>query len=355
MTSVQTISPILLKTIGTQQTKQQNTPQTQAQPQVQSVVAFSPLLAKTLLAQNKQILAPKATVAIEQTQAHKNVAGYKNELKDMLTHNKANIIAVIPRTMNAQDKDGNELIQGDEIAGNFVNAVDRLDEFSNLGFNTQHVLPIHPPGKAHAMGTAGSLYAPALFVEDDGTLAIDPELIDENPNPVARKRIEEIYEQRTGKKLEKMDKNDVNVRFAQFAYYIEECHKRGQKVMLDLPSCASVDFAKAHPEMMAFGPDGKEKTPQGWQDIRMFEVFSNEQTRELNKPVLDMHRKYVDACIDLGIDGIRADVGRAKPVEFWNVIINYSRERDPQFGWLAETYTHEDASPQLNMPYDRPQ
>lgn len=354
MTNVRPISPMLANRAGVQQTKPQQE-QVQVQPQVQNVVAFSPLLAKTLLAQNKQILAPKATVTVNLTEAQKNVAGYKNELKDMLTHNKANIIAVIPRIMNAQDKDGNELIQGDEKSGTFVNAVARLDEFSSLGFNTQHVLPIHPPGKSHAMGTAGSLYAPALFVEDDGTLAIDPELVDENPPAEARKRIEEIYEKRTGKKLQKMDKNDVNVRFAQFAYYIEECHKRGQKVMLDLPSCASVDFAKAHPEMMAFGPDGKEKTPQGWQDIRMFEVFTNEQTRELNKPVLDMHRKYVDACIDLGIDGIRADVGRAKPVEFWNVIINYSRERDPQFGWLAETYTHEDASPQLNMPYDRPQ
>ena len=29
--------------------------------------------------------------------------------------------------------------------------------------------------------------------------------------------------------------------------------------------------------------------------------------------------------------------------------------RDPEFGWLAETYTYEDASPQANMPYDRPQ
>ena len=355
MTNVRPISPMLAKRAGVQQTKPQQQTQAQTQAQTQNVVAFSPLLAKTLLAQNKQILAPKATVAVQLTEAQKNVTGYKNELKDMLTHNKANIIAVIPRIMNAQDKDGNELIQGDEKPGTFVNAVARLDEFSNLGFNTQHVLPIHPPGKTHAMGTAGSLYAPALFVEDDGTLAIDPELVDENPPAEARKRIEEIYEKRTGKKLVKMDKNDVNVRFAQFAYYIEECHKRNQKVMLDLPSCASVDFAKAHPEMMAFGTDGKEKTPQGWQDIRMFEVFSNEQTRELNKPVLDMHRKYVDACIDLGIDGIRADVGRAKPVEFWNVIINYSRERDPQFGWLAETYTHEDASPQLNMPYDRPQ
>lgn len=29
--------------------------------------------------------------------------------------------------------------------------------------------------------------------------------------------------------------------------------------------------------------------------------------------------------------------------------------RDPEFGWLAETYTYEDASPQANMPYDRPE
>ena len=354
MSNIQAISPMLVKYANVQQAKPQEK-QVEAQPQIQSVVVFSPLLAQTLLAQNKQILAPNALVNVNLTDAQKNVPGYRNTLKSMLTHNKANIIAVIPIIMNSQDKDGNELIQGDEKVGTFVNAVERLDEFSNLGFNTQHVLPVHPPGKSKAMGTAGSLYAPALFVESDGSLAIDPELVDENPPAEARKRIEEIYEKRTGKKLEKMDKNDVNVRFSQFAYYIEECHKRGQKVMLDLPSCASVDFAKAHPEMMAIGADGKEKVPQGWQDIRMFKVFVNEQTRELNKPLLDMHKQYVDACIELGIDGIRADVGRAKPVEFWNVIINYSRAKDPEFGWLAETYTHEDASPQLNMPYDRPQ
>ena len=355
MTNVQPISPMLAKYIRVQQTKNQVRPQVETQPQVKSVVAFSPLLIKTLLAQNSQILAPKATSQVELTEAQKRVPGYKNELKDMLTHNKSNIIAVIPRIMNAQDKDGNELIQGDEVAGNFVNAVERLDEFTNLGFNTQHVLPLHPPGKSKAMGTAGSLYAPRLLVEKDGSFAIDPELVDENPPAKAREAIEKIYKQRTGKKLTKMDKNDPDVRFAQCAYYIDECHKRGQKVMVDLPSCVSVDFAKEFPEMMAIGADGKEKTPQGWQDIRMLKPFKDEQTRELNECVLDLHKKYVDACIDLGFDGIRADVGRAKPVEFWNVIINYSRAKDPQFGWLAETYTHEDASPQLNMPYDRPQ
>lgn len=311
---------------------------------------ISPLLAQALLAQSKKVLSNNNVSSVKNiTEAQKRVPGYKNELRDMLTHNKANILAVVLRTMNAQDKDGNELIQGDEISGNFINAVDRLDEIKDLGFNTQHVLPIHPTGKTHAMGTAGSLYSPKDF------LTLDPELVDENPPAEVKKRIEELYEQKTGKKLEKMDKNDPEVAFAQCKYYIDECHKRGMKVMLDLPSCASVDFARMHPELMAIGPDGKEKVPQGWQDIRMFRSFIDEQNRILNKPLVDMFKKYVDMCVDLGFDGIRADVGRARPVELWNVIINYSRAKDPQFAWLAETYTHEDASPQLNMPYDRPQ
>ena len=325
---------------------QNNTP---AVANNQTNAMISPMLLKALMVNNQPVPVAKPVSQVGLTEASKRVYGYKNELRDMLTHNKANILAVIPRIMNAQDKDGNELIQGDEQAGNFVNAIERLDEIKNLGFNTLHVLPIHPTGKTHAMGTAGSLYAPADF------LLVDPELVDENPPKEVREKIAQLYEQKTGKKLEKMDKNDPEVAFAQCKYFIDECHKRGIRVMLDLPSCASVDYAKKHPEMMAIGPDGKEKVPQGWQDIRMLKPFENEQTRELNKDVLDLHKKYVDMCVDLGMDGIRADVGRAKPVEFWNVIINYSRVKDPQFAWLAETYTHEDASPQLNMPYDRPQ
>ena len=125
--------------------------------------------------------------------------------------------------------------------------------------------------------------------------------------------------------------------------------------MLDLPSCVSVDFSKRHPEMMAKEKDGSDKTPGGWRDIRMMSPWENEEKRILNKDLVELHRKYIDMCVGLGMDGIRADVGRAKPVEFWNVIIPYSRSKDPEFGWLAETYTYEDASPQLNMPHDRPE
>ena len=179
-------------------------------------------MGQNVIAQNKQILSPilvqtLANSGITKTQnsenvqktgltlAQQRVTGYKNDLKEALTHNRAKILAVIPRIMNSQDTDGNELIQGDEIHGNFINAVGRLDDIKELGFDTLHMLPIHPTGKTHAMGTAGSLYAPKDF------LTLDPELVDENPAPEAKKRIAEIYLQLTGKKIEKKDKNNPEI------------------------------------------------------------------------------------------------------------------------------------------------
>ena len=61
---------------------------------------ISPLLAQMLLAQSKKITPASVSNVQGVTEAQKRVFGYKNELRDMLTHNKANIIAVILRTMN---------------------------------------------------------------------------------------------------------------------------------------------------------------------------------------------------------------------------------------------------------------
>ena len=247
---------------------------------------------------------------------------YKNDLRDLFLTNNAKILAIIPRTFNAKDKDGNEIIQGNEEHGTLKNAVDRLDEVKAEGFNTLHVLPINPPGNSNAMGTAGSVYAPADM------LKIDPVLL---------------------------DKNDSRSDREQFKSFVDECHKRGLRVMVDMPSCASYDLYNAKPELMAHERNGLAKTPQGWFDIRMFQPWEDEGIRTLNPELLEYHRKFVDMMIDSGVDGIRADVARAKPVEFWDIIIPYSRKRDPEFAWLAETYTYEDASPQANMPYDRPE
>ncbi len=245
-----------------------------------------------------------------------------NNLRTMFKNNEAVIMGIIMRTFGAQDKSGDQLLRGDDVKGNFNNAIGRLDELKNLGVNTLHVLPVNPPGKKNAMGTAGSLYAPEDF------LKIDPKLDDPN------------------------DPRDVREEFKNF---INECHKRDIRVMLDLPSCASYDLFLARPELMAFEKDGTPKTPGGWNDIRMFNPWKDESKRELNTELVKLHEDFVDMCIDLGVDGIRSDVARTKPTEFWDHIINYSRKKDPEFAWLAESYTYEDASPQINMDYDRPE
>ncbi len=313
--------------IYTQKTLEQDVKNEQQQTIQTAKTPFNPMLSKYIIKQTSQILPVARTQAVDNSKKTQDVK-WENHFRNMLRNNEATILGVVPRTMNAKDLDGNGLIQIGEESGNFINAIDRLDEIKDMGINTLHILPIHPTGKTLAMGLAGSLYAPDKFIEDDGKLAVDPNLKDPKTPGSA---------------------------WDHFKMFIDECHKRGISVMLDLPSCASLDFARRNPDLMAKEKDGQDKTPQGWQDIRMFRVWDNEGERKLNPKLLDMHKKYVDACVELGIDGIRADVSRAKPIEFWNVIIPYSHVVDPQFGWLAESYTHEDASPQLNMPYDRPE
>lgn len=281
--------------------------------------ASSNLLTNFLV--NQSIINSAAVTRVSEVKAEP-VKPYKNDLRTLFNTNSAKILAIIPRTFNAKDTNGNEYIERNETHGTFLNAIDRLDEIKSEGFNTLHVLPINPPGANNAMGTAGSVYAPADI------LKLDPMLI---------------------------DKNDPRSDKEQFKAFVDACHNRGIRVMVDLPSCASYDLYNAKPELMAHERNGLAKTPQGWFDIRMFQPWEDEGKRTLNPQLLEYHRKFVDMMIDAGVDGIRADVARAKPVEFWDIIIPYSRKRDPEFAWLAETYTYEDASPQANMPYDRPE
>ena len=275
---------------------------------------------------NKNSLLVLLNNKINSTATVQNVAsapleGYKNNLRSMFQNNQVVIYAMVPRTFNAKDTDGNGLIEGNEEPGYFTNMVERLDELKTYGVNTLHWLPINPTGKIAAKGNAGSVYAPLDY------LSIDPNLDDPN-NPKS------VFEE------------------AQDA--IKECHKRGIKVMLDLPSCMSVDLYESRPDLRATDPEGNPKTPEGWEDIRMFEVWKDADKRELNPALYDYHKQFIDMCLKLGVDGIRADVGRAKPPEFWDKLIAYTRSKDPEFAFLAECYTYEDASPMKNMPADRP-
>lgn len=290
----------------------------QAVKQASVLDNFSPQLFARFRTDKTQTV--QATQAVKQVQPTTTIP-YKNNLKTLFQNNQAVIYAMIPRTFNAKNNNSTDLIDAGDESGTFLNAIERLDEMKAMGINTFHILPIHPPGEIEKKGDAGSVYAP------DDYLKIDPILDDKN------------------------DPRSVN---EEMKVFTNECHKRGIKVMLDLPSCMSVDFYNRRPDLRAEDALGNPETPQGWEDIRMFEPWADEDKRILNPALVDMHKKYVDMCIDLGVDGIRADVGRAKPVEFWDVIIPYARSKDPEFAFLAETYTYEDASPMLNMPKDRP-
>lgn len=275
------------------------------------------LLDSLILSTTKQ-----ANVEKIQSVTNTTTINYKNNLRSMFQNNQAVIYAMVPRIFNAKDTNGDNLISNGEEPGYFTNMVERLDELKSYGINTLHWLPINPPGKLGAKGSAGSVYAPADY------LAIDPKL-DDPRNP------KNVYEEAK--------------------YAINECHKRNIKVMIDLPSCMSVDLYDARPDLSAKDSNNNPKTPEGWEDIRMFNPWQDEDNGKLNTALLDYHKKFVDMCIDLGIDGIRADVGRAKPPEFWDELISYSRRKDPEFAYLAECYTYEDASPMKNMPADRPE
>ena len=304
---------------------------TQLSTATTSVLPLTSQHVPTLIAQftkNYDINSQKSNIVVPEKKNVEKVeekkferTAYKNNLRQMFQNNEAVIMGVVPRLMGAKDTNGDDFISSNEVKGNFINSVEKLDKIKALGINTLHVLPINPPGKKHAYGTAGSLYAPMDFLQ------IDPELKD----PKDPRSVDE-----------------------QFKYFIDEAHKRGMKVMLDLPSCASLDLFEKHKELMALERSDLSKTPQGWSDIRMLGPWKDETKRELNDKLITMHKQYIDKFQALGIDGIRADVSRTKPTEFWDIIIPYSRKKDPQFAWLAETYVYEDASPQLNMMHDRP-
>ena len=210
-------------------------------------------------------------------------------LRTMFLNNKAIICGINIRNFNAKDTNGN-----------FINAIERLDEVKESGINVLHVLPITPVGKLKALGTAGSVYAMNDFA------SINPQLLDIN-SPL--------------KPLE------------QAKLFVEECHKRGIKVIIDLPSCGAYDLFLSNPELFIKDKKQMSIVPTDWTDVRLFNTGNNEN---LNQDVLLAHKKFVDMVIAIGADGIRADVATIKPSKFWEEIIKYTREQAPEFLYLAE-------------------
>lgn len=235
---------------------------------------------------------------------------WHNDLRSQFLQNKSIIYAINIRTFNAKDTNKNEIIDNDEESGNFLNAIDRLDEIQNMGINTLHILPITPVGKLKALGTAGSVYALADF----GSL---------NPQLKAPDSTLSVNEQ--AKK------------------FISECHKRNIRVIIDLPSCGAYDLFITHPEYFVKDTSGQPIIPLDWTDIRVFNT--NEEDVYLQ------HKEFIDMIMTLGADGIRADVATMRPYSFWEDLIKYARSRDNEFMFLAEASNAWTEAPSQYAPF----
>lgn len=241
-----------------------------------------------------------------------------NNLRTTFLNNEAIIYAINLRTFNAKDTNNDEIIELEkgEETGTFINAINKLDCLSQLGINTIHLLPITPVGKIKAIGTAGSLYAISDFT------TLNPQLIDKK-SPLSAED--------------------------QAKLFFDECHKRKMRVIVELPSCGSYDLYLKQPDLFILDKNQQPVIPSDWTDVRLFKVMDDNGS--LNEDLFEMHKKFIDLMMSLGADGIRASVATSKPCEFWEKLIKYAREKDPEFLFLAEASDSSSASISEHISY----
>lgn len=248
---------------------------------------------------------------------------WRNDLRTKFLNNETNIMAINIRSFYAFDSNNNEIVETElgEKTGTFISAILGLDELQKTGVNTIHLLPITPVGKHKALGTAGSLYAITAFDE------INPQLIEQDSNLSAKDQVR---------------------------LFVNECHKRNIRVMVDLPSCGAYDMYMSNPNLFEKDSSNQPVIPADWTDVRLFKVKN--ANGKLNEELYNLHKDFVDMAFEVGFDGIRADVATIKPYEFWQRLISYTRAKDPQFLFLAEasdSWTSAPAKQAVFTPFDK--
>lgn len=225
-----------------------------------------------------------------------------NDLRTLFLSKKAIIYGVNIRTFNAKDNDKDGIIDEDlgEERGTFLNAIDRLDELVSYGVNTIHLLPVMAVGKTKAIGTAGSLYAISSFT------TINPQL--------------------------KSPKSNLSVN-DEMRIFIEECHRRKIRVMVDMPSCGAYDLYLTNPGLFKKDKFQNPIVPSDWTDVRLLDAGTNDQ---INMDVYDLYSDFLDVMINMNVDGVVANVATIKPYAFWKKLIDETRLKSPQMLFLAD-------------------
>ena len=250
------------------------------------------------------------------------ITAWINDLKSLYTSNGAIIYAINIRTFNANDINKNGIIEENlgEERGTFLNAIDKLDELTALGVNTILLLPVNSVGKVKALGTAGSLFAVSDFSK------INPQL----KSPQSHLGI-----------------NDEMRKF------IDECHNRKLRVIIDLPCCGAYDLYLQNPDLFVKDKDQNPVIPSDWTDVRLLDAGSEQK---INPDVYSLYQNFVELMVGLDVDGIRADVASIKPYSFWKKLIDETKIKNPQFLFLAEASPTWNKTPSEHAtftPYDK--
>ncbi|HUU28038.1 MAG TPA: alpha-amylase family glycosyl hydrolase [archaeon] len=131
----------------------------------------------------------------------------------------------------------------------------------------------------------------------------------------------------------------------QLARALEEAHKLGLKVMLDLViNHTAIDspLVKKHPKWYLRDPQGKVKNPGVWEGDRLVTVWGDlaeiDNWGSPDKESLwnwwwDVSSYY----LGLGFDGFRCDAAYKVPQELWRFIFTKARDKFPETTFFAES------------------
>ena len=185
----------------------------------------------------------------------------------------------------------------------------RLDALQKLGVNVLWLMPIHPIGKTHRLGTFGSVYAVSDYY------AVNPDL---------------------------GTKDDLQ-------RLVQAAHERHMRVILDEVSdhTAWDSVMMSHPAYYRQDASGKILYPHAWTDVAAL----NYADPELSKYMTEM---YVYWLKTFNLDGFRCDDAGDVPTSFWDRLGATLRTIRPDVLLLAEASQPELLAQAFNIDYAWP-
>ncbi len=194
-------------------------------------------------------------------------------------------------------------------AGTLNGVTAGLDNLQKLGVNVLWLMPIHPIGKTHRMGTFGSIYAVSDYY------AVNPDL---------------------GTK-------------ADLLHLVQAAHERHMRVILDeVPNHTAWDSVMmSHSSYYKQDPAGKILYPHNWTDVAAL----NYDDPALRKYMVDMFAYWLKT---FDLDGFRFDDAGDVPTMFWNQASAALRAIRPDVLLLAEASKPDLLRQDFNIDYAWP-